>query len=158
MREKNPIPTFSYLIQQLHDRFPSLAYLHLVEPRIKGDNDAKAKEAGSIQEDSNDFARTIWGERPLILAGGFTPKTATDKVEKDGGLIAFGRWYISNVSALLQVKTHSDTLLSQPDLPKRIELGANLTPYDRKLFYKVESPHGYIDYPFLEETALQSKL
>jgi NADPH2 dehydrogenase len=112
MREKDPIPTFSYLIQQLHDRFPSLAYLHLVEPRIKGDNDAKAKGADDSQGDSNDFACTIWGERPLIVAGGFNPKTATDKVEKDGGLVAFGRWYISNVSILLQVQALSDTLPS----------------------------------------------
>lgn len=112
MREKDPIPTFSYLIQQLHDRFPDLAYLHLVEPRIKGDHDAKAKETDASQEDSNDFARTIWGERPLIVAGGFSPKMAADKVEKDGGLVAFGRWYISNVSAFLQVQTLSDTFPS----------------------------------------------
>jgi len=46
----------------------------------------------------------------------------------------------------------------QPDLPKRIELGADLTPFDPKTFYKPESPVGYIDYPFLEETQPQSKL
>jgi NADPH2 dehydrogenase len=101
MREKDPIPTFSHLIQQLHDRFPSLAYLHLVEPGIKGGNDAKAKETDANQKDSNDFARAIWGERPLIAAGGFNPRTAVETVEKDGGLVAFGRWYISNVSTLI---------------------------------------------------------
>jgi 2,4-dienoyl-CoA reductase-like NADH-dependent reductase (Old Yellow Enzyme family) len=124
MREKDPIPTFSYLIQQLHDRFPDLAYLHLVEPRIKGDNDAK--EADASQEDSNDFARTIWGERPLIVAGGFNPKTAANKVEKDGGLVAFGRWYISNVSVSLQVQTLSDTLPSSLICPNGSRLEQTL--------------------------------
>lgn len=98
MREKEPIPTFSYLIQQLHDRFPSLAYLHLVEPRVGGDKDAKAKEESS--QDTNAFARKIWGDRPLIVAGGFDPQSAKDTVEQEGGLVAFGRWYISNVSKL----------------------------------------------------------
>ncbi len=98
MREKKPIPTFSYLIQQLHDRFPSLAYLHLVEPRIGGDKDAKSDEQEASQEDTNDFARKIWGDRPLIVAGGFDPQTAKDTVDKNGGMVAFGRWYIANVS------------------------------------------------------------
>lgn len=129
MREQDPVPTFTYLIQQLRDRFPRLAYLHLVEPRIGGD-----KTAGQSAQDSNNFARQIWGERPFISAGGYTPETANQTADKYGGLIAFGRWFISN-----------------PDLPHRIEIGAPLNEYDRKTFYKRESPEGYIDYPFLDQ-------
>jgi len=37
------------------------------------------------------------------------------------------------------------------DLPFRIQHGIELAPYDRKTFYKAESPDGYIDYPFCKE-------
>ena len=44
--------------------------------------------------------------------------------------VAFGRYFISN-----------------PDPPKRIEIGLPLTPYDRSTFYTFD-PEGYTDYPF----------
>lgn len=88
MREKDPVPTFSYLIQELRDRFPNLAYLHLVE--------APANTVEGEPE-SNDFAREIWGDRPLIAADAFQPDTAKETVENKGGLIAFGKYFISNV-------------------------------------------------------------
>jgi NADPH2 dehydrogenase len=91
---ESPIPTFEYLIQQLHDRFPQLAYLHLVEPRVAGDKDAR----GKVEVDSNDFAKRIWGERPYISAGGYTPERAVERVGTYGGLVAFGRLFLANVS------------------------------------------------------------
>ncbi|CCA71265.1 probable NADPH2 dehydrogenase chain OYE2 [Serendipita indica DSM 11827] len=133
MRERDPIPTFSYLVQQLYDRYPQLSYLHLIEPRVGGDSDARDDGKTDTTQDSNEFARKIWKDRPLISAGGYQPETAKQYVEKYDGLVAFGRWYISN-----------------PDLPRRIELGADLNEYNRKTFYKPESPEGYIDYPFLD--------
>jgi len=47
----------------------------------------------------------------------------------DASLIAFGRHFIAN-----------------PDLPKRIELGLPLNPYDRSTFYAFDA-RGYTDYP-----------
>ncbi|PVF97962.1 putative NADPH2 dehydrogenase chain OYE2 [Serendipita vermifera] len=135
MRMDDPIPTFQYLIQQLHDRFPSLAYLHLIESEIKGDNDAQARKRTDGKKDSNDFARKIWGDRPYISAGGYKPDTANRHVEKQGGLVAFGRLFLAN-----------------PDLPKRIQLGAPLNAPNRKTFY-TPGPVGYIDYPFLEDAS-----
>jgi 2,4-dienoyl-CoA reductase-like NADH-dependent reductase (Old Yellow Enzyme family) len=44
--------------------------------------------------------RKIWGNRPYIAAGGFNRATANSTVEKRGGLIAFGRHFIANVSTL----------------------------------------------------------
>ncbi|PVF97963.1 putative NADPH2 dehydrogenase chain OYE2 [Serendipita vermifera] len=131
MRMKEPIPTFEYLIQELHDRFPQLAYIHLVEPRIAGDKDARSPE---VKVDSNDFAKKIWGERPYISAGGYTPERAVKRVEDYGGLVAFGRLFLAN-----------------PDLPERIKRGVPLNAPNRKTFYTSGSI-GYIDYPFLEET------
>ena len=50
----------------------------------------------------------------------------------DASLIAFGRHFIAN-----------------PDLPKRIELGLPLNPYDRRTFYAFDE-RGYTDYPIYE--------
>jgi 2,4-dienoyl-CoA reductase-like NADH-dependent reductase (Old Yellow Enzyme family) len=67
---------------------------------------------------------------PIIAAGGFEPDTAEATVANgDADLIAFGRHFISN-----------------PDLPRRIELSLPLNPYDRSTFYAFDG-HGYIDYP-----------
>jgi NADPH2 dehydrogenase len=93
----DPIPTFSYLVQQLRDRLPNLAYLHIVEPRAFGDT-AKAQPLWQgARTPSNDFIRDIWASRTLITAGGFSPESAKEHAEKTGDLIAFGRYFISNV-------------------------------------------------------------
>ena len=59
---------------------------------------------------------------------------AADIVDKgDADLVAFGRHFAAN-----------------PDLPKRIELGLPLNPYDRNTFWGGDH-RGYSDYPFYEE-------
>jgi len=126
----DPKPQFSYLVQQLVKQFPSLAYLHVIEPRTQGGEDRTPDEG-----DSNDFLREIWKptERPFISAGGYTREMAIEVAEKTNELIAFGRPYISN-----------------PDLPRRLEEDVPLTPPDRSTFYTA-GPVGYIDYPFVDE-------
>ena len=126
----DPIPQFSYFIKSLKKL--KLAYLHLVESRICGNADTEATG-------KNDFAIAIWGDQsPVILAGGFTPESATRLVEHEypdrGVAVAFGRYFISN-----------------PDLPYRIRKKIALSPYDRKTFYKAKSKEGYIDYPFSDD-------
>ena len=93
MGMEDPKPTFSYLVSQAKERFPELAYLHAVEPRIAGNVDRDFNEG-----DSNEFLRKIWGEKVFIAAGGYNPQTAAETVKAKGGLIAFGRHYIANVS------------------------------------------------------------
>lgn len=97
----DPVPQFSKLIQDLKDRYPNLAYLHLVEPRISGSDDAEHREEHLV--DSNEVFRHIWGPRPLILAGGFTRESAIHKAEDENVLIAFGRHFISNVRPNLRI-------------------------------------------------------
>ncbi|KAJ7842217.1 hypothetical protein B0H14DRAFT_2781248 [Mycena olivaceomarginata] len=77
----DPRPTFAHLATQLRDRFPDLAYLHVV----------RASEGRS-----NDFLREIWGDRPFISAGGYTRATAIAVAEDKGDLVAFARPYIAN--------------------------------------------------------------
>ena len=87
----DPVPQFSHFIRSLVTSYPKLAYLHTVEP----DN--------GIERESSDFLRNIWSARPFIACGGFksagsfTMQSAIERAEKTGDLIAFGRWYISNV-------------------------------------------------------------
>ena len=40
---EDPKPGFSYLVSEIAKRFPSLAYLHLIEPRVEGDVDREVQ-------------------------------------------------------------------------------------------------------------------
>ena len=95
MRMENAKPTFAYFVSQARERFPDLAYLHVIESRVSGPGDSTHDRI-----DSNEFLREIWGDKVFIATGGFTPQSATETVEAKGGLVAFGRRYISNVSDL----------------------------------------------------------
>ena len=41
--------------------------------------------------------------------------------------------------------------IANPDLPRRYELDAPITKYDRTTFYSPDQVKGYTDYPFLPE-------
>ena len=41
--------------------------------------------------------------------------------------------------------------IANPDLPRRYELNAPITKYDRSTFYSPDQVKGYTDYPFLPE-------
>jgi N-ethylmaleimide reductase len=126
MSDSDPAATFGYVAGQMKKR--GAAYLHVIEPRIKGnvpiEEGLPPVAAGQIKE-------IFQGK--IIAAGGFEPDTAEEIVEKgEADLVAFGRHFISN-----------------PDLPKRIQLGLPLNPYDRATFYGGDA-HGYTDYPFYQ--------
>src|SRR5271156_3256951 len=124
MSDSNPQVTFGYVAQQLN-RF-DLAYLHVVEPRIVG---AEAPVEGQPPVAATQLRKIFKGT--ILAAGGFEPEGAADIVDKgDADLVAFGRHFAAN-----------------PDLPKRIELGLPLNPYDRDTFWGGDH-RGYSDYPF----------
>ena len=127
MSDSNPAALFDYVAEQLN-RF-ALAYLHIIEPRIKGNVlVAEGQEPVATAQ-----LRKIFKGK-IIAAGGFEPDTAEAIVEKgDADLVAFGRHFLAN-----------------PDLPKRIRLGLPLNDYDRKTFYTFDF-HGYTDYPFYDQ-------
>lgn len=89
MKMTDPIPQFTHFVKSLKTAHPTLAYLHAIEP----------EEAGAPSE-SNDFIRDIWAPRPLITAGLYTRDTAIARADEKGDLIAFARWFISNVRIL----------------------------------------------------------
>ena len=126
MGDSDPRVLFRHVAERLNDF--GLAYLHLIEPRVKGgETIAEAQAPVAAQELSKIF------RGPVIAAGGFNSDTAEASVANgDASLVAFGRHFIAN-----------------PDLPKRIELGLPLNPYDRSTFYGYTG-RGYTDYPFYE--------
>jgi len=127
MSDSNPTVLFDYVAEQLNQF--GLAYLHIIEPRIKG-NVLIAEGQAPV---ATARLRRIFKGR-IIAAGGFEPDSAEAIVEKgDAYLVAFGRHFLAN-----------------PDLPKRIRLGLPLNAYNRATFYTFDS-HGYTDYPFYQE-------
>lgn len=129
MSDSDPAATFGYLTTEL-DRL-GIAYLHVVEPRIKGIEEIVKDQAPiASQHLRPKFSRT------LIAAGGFSPASAEAVVSfGDADLVAFGRHFISN-----------------PDLPERIRQGLPLTDYDRSTFYGGDA-RGYTDYPACQSAA-----
>jgi N-ethylmaleimide reductase len=124
--DSNPQALFGHVAGELN-RF-GLAYLHIVEPRVKGNIVLVEGQAPVAAEQ----LRKIF-QGKIVSAGGYEPDTAEEVVEKgDADAVAFGRHFIAN-----------------PDLPKRIRLGLPLNDYDRNTFYTFEA-HGYTDYPFYE--------
>ncbi len=126
MGDSDPHALFGYVVQQLDAL--GIAYLHIIEPRVKGaDTIAESQPPVASQQLGKLFRGSI------IAAGGFNPATAEATVASgDAGLIAFGRHFVAN-----------------PDLPKRIEHGLPLNPYDRSTFYAFDA-RGYTDYPFYD--------
>ena len=98
MGSTDPMPQFSHIVRQLKKY--NLAYLHVTEPRVAGSGDVDAPPGSTI-----DPLREIWcGEGKdgvFISAGGHTRETAIETAKEKGGLIAFGRLYIPNVSPLV---------------------------------------------------------
>lgn len=95
MDATNPKPVFSHFVRELRARHPDLAYIHGVEPRVHGLGDKKEEDIRP--EEENDFIRNIIRPIPFISAGGYQANTALATAEEKGGLVAFGRWFISNV-------------------------------------------------------------
>ncbi|GJJ08504.1 hypothetical protein Clacol_002722 [Clathrus columnatus] len=124
MGMEDPIPQFSYIIEQLKVAFPRLAYVHIVEP-----------DPGKGLERQSDILRELWAPRPFLSCNEHEPKTARQAaLRSENEVVVFGRHFISN-----------------PDLPNRIRKRLPLTPYNHDTFYTTESPVGYIDYPFIQD-------
>ncbi len=123
MSDSDPAALFAYVAGQLN-RF-GLAYLHIIEPRVKG-NVVIAEGRAPVAAEQ---LRKVYTGK-IIAAGGFEPDTAEAIVENgDADAVAFGRHFISN-----------------PDLPERIRLQLPLNAYDRDTFYTFDA-RGYVDYP-----------
>jgi len=126
--DSDPKTTFSYVARVL-DSY-KIAYLHVIEPRVKGDD--------TLHHDHAPVATKYLREHfsgPIIAAGGFDRASAIAIVESgDADLVAFGRHFSSN-----------------PDLPYRMKHDLPLTPYVRAAFWG-GSEEAYSDFLTYEES------
>jgi N-ethylmaleimide reductase len=126
MGDSNPRALFRAVAERLDEM--QIGEPEAIEPRVKG---GETIAEGQAPVAAQEFSKIFRG--PVIAAGGFNPDTAEASVAHgEASLIAFGRHFIAN-----------------PDLPKRIELGLQLNPYDRITFYGYDG-RGYTDYPTYE--------
>jgi N-ethylmaleimide reductase len=127
--EADPMPLYTHAIKSLNPL--GLAYLHFIEPRSSGAGRAEVNHQNVPS--AMVLFRPIWNS-VLISAGGFTGESANAAIAAgQADAIAFGRIFISN-----------------PDLPRRLQHGYPLTPYNRKTFYGGEE-EGYTDYSAYDE-------
>src|SRR5215475_13495412 len=127
--EPDPMPLYTHAIQSLNAL--GLAYLHIIEPRSSGAG--RAEVNWQNVPSAMVLFRPLWSG-VLITAGGFTGETANAAIaDGHADAIAFGRIFISN-----------------PDLPRRLQHGFPITPYNRATFYGGEEK-GYTDYPQHDE-------
>jgi N-ethylmaleimide reductase len=127
MKDSDPVALFTYVLGQLDAR--KVGYVHLIEPRSSsaGSSDTNLPNTPDTAEV---FREEFSGV--LISAGGYGREDAMEVVaEGIADAVAFGRLFIAN-----------------PDLPLRLQQGADLNKYDRSTFYG-GAEKGYTDYPTL---------
>jgi NADPH2 dehydrogenase len=98
MGMEDPLPTFTTFVERIRTAHPNLAYIHAIEPRINGPEEPDTSDQLDGGTPSSEELRQAAGEIPYIAAGGLDLASAISKVEKHGGLVAFGRDFIANVS------------------------------------------------------------
>ena len=129
--EADPMPLYTHAIKSLNPL--GLAYLHFIEPRSSGAG--RAEVNWQNVPSAMVLFRPVWNGI-LIAAGGFTGEAADAAIAAGhADAVAFGRIFISN-----------------PDLPRRLQRGYPLTPYNRATFYGGDVV-GYTDYPEHDELA-----
>ncbi len=127
MFDSNPIGLYTYFIDKLNEY--NLAYIHLIEPMMPLDPEIHSH----YLEDVTSHFRKIYNGT-IITNSGYD-KESGNRVISEGhaDLVSYGKLFISN-----------------PDLPKRFELNAELTMADENTFYGGDE-EGYTDYAFLED-------
>lgn len=131
MSDSDPEGLFTYVAKQLDGL--GIAYLHVIEPRVVGNDDDRTKDQRPV---ATQCLRKFF-RKAIIAAGGFTSESAGAILAAgDADLVAFGRHFVSN-----------------PDLPDRFRHGWPLNSYVRDSFFG-GTEVGYIDYPFYDRTAV----
>jgi len=123
--DKETIPTFEYIVDKLNNY--NLAYLHLSEPFTDVTNVPFAEP--NIAKHFRPLYKGC-----LMINNGFNQEKGNRVIQEDlADLVAFGQLFISN-----------------PDLPKRFELNADIARWDQSTFY-TPGKKGYTDYPLMTE-------
>jgi N-ethylmaleimide reductase len=122
MTDSDPLTHFTYVCEKLNDY--GLAYLHIVDA-LEGDirHGANVVELSAIRDAYNGV---------LITCGGYDKERGNKVIEDhQADAVAYGTLFISN-----------------PDLPERFKINAELNEPDTNTFY-TQDEKGYTDYPTL---------
>jgi N-ethylmaleimide reductase len=123
MRDDNPLETFSVTVARLNDF--GLGYLHVVE-RAQ-DSNGSGEEALALSA----HLRTLW-KGLYVVNGGYDGLKGEEALRTGhADAVAYGRAFLAN-----------------PDLPRRLQLGAALNEPDPTTFYGGGAA-GYTSYPAL---------
>jgi N-ethylmaleimide reductase len=123
MTDENPLETFSVTVARLNGY--GLGYLHVVE--------TAQNSKGSTKEDlaTSAHLRTLW-KGLYVVNGGYDELRGEEAVQTGhADAVAYGRAFLAN-----------------PDLPRRLQLGAALNEPDPTTFYGGGAA-GYTSYPTL---------
>ena len=131
MGDSNPTETFSVAVDRLNTY--RIGYLHVVESAQDGRQN-NGHDRVLLQR-----LREVWKGFYIVNGGydGLRGKEAVLKHHADA--VAYGRAFLAN-----------------PDLPRRLELGAPLNEPDQQTFYGGDG-RGYTDYPSLSGDATASR-
>jgi NADPH2 dehydrogenase len=117
MRMADPLPTFAEVVKRIRVGYPDFAYLHIIEPTTRQWHHRPDRDGDTGNKDSSKPLRDIWGDGAYIANSDFGRDSAIELVEKEGGLVSFGRHFISNVSSMplwfYLLSTRRDTDSSQ---------------------------------------------
>ncbi|KAI0677543.1 NADH:flavin oxidoreductase/NADH oxidase [Trametes maxima] len=127
MRMDNAEVQFSYLMEQLKQKYPDLAYVHSV-------TSAGPFGKGPKNPGNEDLIYKLWTPRPVITTGSYDRASALKTAQETGQLIGFGRAFLAN-----------------PDLPFRLLHDIPLNEPDSTTFFTARAEIGYTTYPFSEE-------
>jgi N-ethylmaleimide reductase len=123
MSDDNPLETFSVAVAKLNSY--GLGYLHIVE--------TAQNSKGSSAEDlaMSTHLRTLW-KSLYVVNGGYDGPSGEQALQTGhADAVAYGRTFLAN-----------------PDLPRRLQLGAALNEPDPTTFYGGDAA-GYTSYPAL---------
>ena len=124
MHDDDPVATYATLARELGDR--GIAYIEVVEDSFQG-NAVEGRPEAVIRAIRENFLGAY------IANGNYAADEARQRINAGQcDLVSFGRPFISN-----------------PDLPERFRMGAELNHYDEKSFYGGDE-QGYTDYPALD--------
>ncbi len=123
--ESNPQPLFEYIVSELEKLKP--VYIHVVEGHTGGPRDNEPFDYEAIRK----LYSGTW-----MVNNGYNRDMAMEAISNGtADMVSFGRKMITN-----------------PDLPKRFAENLPLNkPFEDAPLYGGEGPHGYTDYPSLDD-------
>ncbi|KAJ7248981.1 hypothetical protein C8J57DRAFT_1357353 [Mycena rebaudengoi] len=162
----DPLPTYEYLVAQLKTRYPELAYIHVVEPRIKGDVDQPNHEYAAVAASTASKSASTPAElgnalEALSLNEPASSPKPTHTAPSNDSLRALWapKLFISaggytRETALVAAERGNELVafgrrfLANPDLILRLKTEIPQNKYNRATFYLKGNARGYTDYPF----------